>query len=435
MKTDLKVILFSSAFIFLTTACAKKDDDRVVKTAIPTNAKASQVNNANTTVAPKKIDVAPTTSENVTATKLNSEVSQGAATPQTTKEAQNGSAQPAKPAEVKPAEKASDKKVEELPKVEAKVDSSSATKGASEVPVAKDSDEIVKSFVYKLTFKDLDGLMKISQKEKVVLYNKEIIAEDKAMAMLPSLNEENFCKVVTSDKFNKADYLKLEAPEMKELDKEKDLYQTTLTFKNSNGTLKFICAHPTNHFYVEDFYKNVQNLVEVRNTENKVFDVSQYTNPITDMRIINAMKIKDPKKLEKVILSNSAKDLFALSNGEALPLDTVSKMVDDGKKQMSCVISEKSGPFLTDKVYFRVALGVAEETPREVPTASVYAVYRADATHALAVTCFARKTAAWSELINESKGILEFGVLRRPDFTKPYKEMIQLHEKVINGEH
>ncbi len=243
-------------------------------------------------------------------------------------------------------------------------------------------------------------------------------------------NEDNYCKVSTQDKFSKSDYLKLDQSEIKLLNAEFDVYETTLIFKNRNGSIKFICTHTTSNFYVEDFYKNLQLFVQITNLNGEIFNLKDFVNPRLEKRMLNAIKIINVENLEKIVLDPQQKEGFGISHGEVESIDKLSNLVAGGKEKTACMVAERSGEFDKSKIYIRVEKGIAGDTPKNVPTATLYSIYRADEKNYFIVTCLMEKTAPWSNLMEATKGTIQFEALQRLDYNKKYDEIFKIHQQL-----
>lgn len=311
-------------------------------------------------------------------------------------------------------------------------DGKDGKKGAATTPKekAKDSDEIKAATVYKISFVDLPGLVNLSGKADTVVHRQKISSEAVLSQKIKTMNEESFCKILIKGTFHSEDFLKLEDHELREIDKENDVFQTLLKFKNANGEIQFTCTHTTPNFYIEEFYQNMQPWLDMYDIETNKVNLVGYVNPRTENRMLNAIKISDVEKLEKIIIQEDRKQLFAMEDGQIKDMDEASALVANGDGKMSCAILYVVGQLSRDKVFIRVEKGVAEETPAHVSTATIYAIYRADAENLFALTCLVKKTTSWSELMNTGKNILQFGVLERPAYNKKYDEVLEIHKEL-----
>lgn len=306
-----------------------------------------------------------------------------------------------------------------------------AQKNASEViSKASDSDEIKMSVNYKISFKNLPELVAAAQEKDLAVFKQRTSAASELQEKIKSMNEEHFCQIRVQGQFHPEDYLKLAVSELQQVDPKNDIYQTRLVFRNANGEMTFLCTHTTNNFYVEEFALNMKNLLHIFNLDNEGVALENFSNPRTENRIGNAVKIKNLENFNKVLIKDEAKDLFGMVDGKIMDLDEASSLVARGQSKMSCAIAQVAGQISSDKVYIRVEKGVIEETPTGVPTASLFATYRADEGNAFVITCFTQKTTSWFELTNAASAVLQFGVLERPEYNKKYDEVMALHKKM-----
>jgi hypothetical protein len=176
-------------------------------------------------------------------------------------------------------------------------------------------------------------------------------------------------------------------------------------------------------------YQNLGQLVVVYGLENQVLDVKNFVNPRTERRKINAIKLKDIEKLKQIVLSEETKEGMGIASGVVDSSDKLINFVAAGEKQATCVITAQLGEFKTDRVYIRVDKGILVDTPKDIPSATMYSVYRADKEHAFELSCFMRKSAEWNVLFETMKGVFEFGVLDRPTYNKTFDEIKALHSQ------
>lgn len=300
------------------------------------------------------------------------------------------------------------------------------TADASKVTKAKDSDEIKNKPSMKLSFKNLKGLIEISDTNSVVFKSK-VVDGVEAEKTLEAGNEAHFCRIEGAYLFHPDDYLELAAGSDKFLiNKENDIYDTRLEFKNSNGTLTFICNHASRGFYIQDFAENFMSYINLV-AATTVVDGKKFVNATTEDRFLNAIQIQDVEKMKKIILVDGNEG-FAMNNGEVKSADLLANQIAAGKEQMACMVADKAGDFDTKKVYFRVENGIAADTPKEIPTATVYSIFRADEKNYFTLSCIVQKSTPGSEIFKVAKNILKFGALERNEYNKQYQKMIDLHE-------
>ncbi len=305
------------------------------------------------------------------------------------------------------------------------------TPAQTNVTLAADSDEIKNTAAVKISFADLNGLLEISQMKNSAIHRQmEFQSQDsEIIAQLKKMNEENMCRVHINGKFHEKDYLLLANHERNPIDKAEDIYKSELTFKNANGEIRFTCLHTTPNFFVEDFYINLQKWITVYNMEETPLNIKDYVSPRTENRLLNAIKIANLEKFEKIIMSDDRKELYSLFNGDVVDMDAASGEVANKDGLMSCSVPYVVGTLSKDQVFIRVEKGIAEETPAEMKTGTIFAIYRADAENFFAITCLSKKTSTWLDFMKIAKGIISFGVMERPEYSKKYDEVIEIHKE------
>lgn len=307
-----------------------------------------------------------------------------------------------------------------------KLESASADTG---IALASDSEKIKKEENIRIQFKNLPALMKFANKTDQVMHDQKIKAEAVVKVKILTANEDSYCKMSTANRFNSADYLRLDQNETKQINQQNDIFETSLIFKNANGVIQFNCIHTTSNFYVEDFYKNFQSFLSVSDFDGSLFDLIHYRNPRLEKRMINAIKLIDIDKLEKIVL-DPKKEGLGISHGQVDSIDKLSNLIAGGKEKMACMVAEKSGDFDKSKIYIRVEKGISVDTPKNIPTATLYSIYRADEKNYFVITCLMNKKAPWADLMEAAKGILQFEVLQRLEYNKKYDEVFNIHQQL-----
>lgn len=297
-----------------------------------------------------------------------------------------------------------------------------------ETPKVQSSD-VAEPAALNLRLQNISAILKLAENDQWVLYQGKRLQKVSAKDFFADKNEEHFCSVQANGNLKDNEPLKLVDNALKQTDVEADLYQTQLEFKNSSGKLIFACDHTTNNFFAEDFAINFKDFFQVLDFEGKPLKLEGHVNPRTERRQLNAVKLKNIEILEKIVLDEKSKEAFGLSEGGVDSLDKLSNLVAGGTKSMTCVVAEKQGEFLKDTVYIRVDKGVAQDTPREIPTATMYATYRADANHYFIVTCLMKKSDPWGVMMKATDSAFEFGVLDRTSYNKKFDEIKALHQQ------
>lgn len=302
---------------------------------------------------------------------------------------------------------------------------------STDTTIATDSEKIKTQDGFKIAFRNLDAIKRLSENKKLVIMRQKEVELTSPQTLLGQLNEEQFCQIQLDGKFHPQDFLLLDLDSAKneQIDKELDLYRTQMQFKNSNGVATIVCDHTTNNFYFEDMYQNLGQLIVVYGLENQVLDLKNFVNPRTERRKINAIKLKDIEKLKQIVISADTKEGLGIASGVVDSSDKLINYVAAGAKEATCVITDKLGDFKTDRVYIRVDKGILVDTPKNIPSATLFSVYRADSEHVFELSCFMKKSAEWNVLFDAMKGVIEFGVLDRPVYNKTFDEIKALHNK------
>jgi hypothetical protein len=297
---------------------------------------------------------------------------------------------------------------------------------------AHDSEQIKKSNDLKISIIDLKSLIQLSKKSEIVIHQQKIIKKSEIKTQILKANEDSYCQVKIQGDILSTDYLKLDMNELNQINTEFDVFESQLSFKNSKATISFNCIHTTSNFYVEDFASNFSKILNVYNLDGEIYDLKNYLNPRTEKRMLNAIKIIDTDKLEQVVLDEKTIEAHALSHGKVDSTDRLSNFIAAGKEKIACMVPEKSGAFDKSKVYIRVEKGIAMETPKNIPVATMYAIYRADEKNYFVLTCLMQKTAEWSELFDAAEGVFKFEALSRLEYNKKFDEVTALH-KTLNS--
>jgi hypothetical protein len=300
---------------------------------------------------------------------------------------------------------------------------------ATQVTLASDSEKIKTQNGFKIAFRNLDAVKRLSENEKIVIMRQKEVELTSPQALLGQLNEEQFCQIQLQGKFHPQDFLLLDFDHssLVQTNKELDLYRTKMNFKNSNGVVAISCDHTTNNFYIEDMYQNLGQLIVVYGLENQVLDLKNFVNPRTERRRINAIKLKDVEKLKQIIINESTKEGLGISSGVVDSSDKLINFVAAGEKRATCSITNQVGEFKTDHTYIRVEKGILVDTPKDFPLVTLYSTYRADKEHFFELSCFMKKSEEWNVLFDAMKGVFEFGVLDRVAYNKTFDEIKALH--------
>lgn len=294
---------------------------------------------------------------------------------------------------------------------------------------AQNSDEIRKQEIVKLSFQDLSGLQTIEKKEGFVLYKSQMLDQKSALQKLLQANEEHFCTVKGSEQFHSDDYLRIETGDNKALDEKNGIYQTTLTFENSNGQLSLVCTHTTSSLFLEDVRINFKNYIKFVDFEGRTENPPDYVNPRTEDRLLKAVQIQDLEKFKKIVVQANAKENFAMTKGEIKGIEVSINAVQAQKESMTCYVHEVLGSLDTQKIFVQVETGIGEDTPSEIPTAGIYHMYLADPDNGFILYCMQAKKAPLKELFSAMKGVFKFGVLERKEYRKKREELVRIHKE------
>ena len=345
------------------------------------------------------------------------------------------------PAIIPPSPSTSKKQNPETKKQEAKVAAQDAQPAAAEqstpsaakasaLKIAADSDEIKNLDNAKVSFKDISPLVELSLDQNKVMFKGQIMDIKKALALVTNGNEEVFCGVTGAEKIHPKDYLKVVDGSSGQIDKTNDIYKTSIVFENKNGKLSFNCTHATSHFYLEDLRTDFDKYITFVNFDNSTENEANYINPQTEDRLLHAIQIMDLAAFKKVTLDEIATEGFTLMNGKAVSVEQALNSVKAGNEQMACMIVNPTGPIDSHKIFLQVDQGISEETPREIPTASVYQIYRADKETSFIVNCVQQKKALVGEFFKMAKGVFKFGLLERKEYNQRTKELKQIQESL-----
>ena len=283
--------------------------------------------------------------------------------------------------------------------------------------------------VVKIVLKNLDMLTELTKDKLNALHATKVVALTEIEKSLKNSDEDHFCQVAVTGNLAAGEKMALDRNDRKQIDKEFDVFISELEFKNTKGGLVFSCHHTTPNFFIEDFAINFATYLDVVMPDGTLIKTAGYVNEKTLKRHLHAIRIKDPQKLEKLLLSDKGTSQ-ALVKQEIVDATEAVALVEAGKAKMACVIDEKSGEFDPKLTYIYVGKGVAEETAKNIPTAKVYIMYRASETHFFRFLCFTRKDTSWFELMETAKGTLEFGILNRLEYNKKFDEVRELHTQL-----
>ncbi len=295
------------------------------------------------------------------------------------------------------------------------------------VPTAQANSE--ESPVVKIVLKNLDMLAGLTKDKLNALHATKVVPLTEIEKNLKNSDEDHFCQVAVTGNLAAGEKMALDRNDRKQIDKEFDLFISELEFKNAKGSLLFSCHHTTPNFFIEDFAINFAAYLDVVMPDGKLIKTAGYVNEKTLKRHLHAIRIKDPQKLEKLVLSDKGTSQ-AIVKQEILDATDAVALVETEKAKMACVIDDKSGEFDPKLTYIAVEKGVAKETAKAIPTGTVYIMYRASDTHFFQFLCVTRKDTSWFELMDTAKGTLEFGVLSRLEYNKKYDEVKALHTQL-----
>lgn len=303
------------------------------------------------------------------------------------------------------------------------------TKTKAPAPTANFSGDVTSEDV-RVEIKDVAGLQKLAADKSLVLHQGQVKKEDDIKEKLAQGDEDHYCKLIIKDSLKVGDKLKFEDSIAQILDEKLDVHQTNLIFKNSKSEIQFICTHTTSNFFIEDFYKNFVALLDFYGLNGALPKIKDFINPRTENRMVNAIRLLDTDKLEKVILDEKAAEGFGLSNGEVASIDLLSNKISAGVEKIACMVAEKVGTFDKSKVYIRVASGISSDTPKDIPSATMFTIYRADEKNYFILTCQMLKSSPWSDLMSAAKGVFQFGALSRIEYNKKFDEVMAIHSRL-----
>ncbi|MBC7465609.1 MAG: hypothetical protein H7256_06410, partial [Bdellovibrio sp.] len=232
--------------------------------------------------------------------------------------------------------------------------------------ISKDTESIKASKNTYLTFKDLVGLNKISDSAAVVFRTK--IAEEKsALPLLARSNENTYCRIEGASSFAAGDALTFSSQAKMLISKSFDIYEDRLEFVNANGNLSLICTHTTVGLFIEEVAKNLAAYITLT-TDNVAINGSQFVNPFTQTRMLNAFQILDVAKMNQITMSANPNDVLTTEN------------------KSICKVTQKMGQYDLNKTYFKVATGPLVKSA-DGQTRIESSVYQADKNNFFVMAC------------------------------------------------
>jgi hypothetical protein len=297
---------------------------------------------------------------------------------------------------------------------------------------SSDSDQIRESSeIIKLKIKKMSLLTSHFNKKTTVLFQKRFTTESLALDQLKSSNEELFCRADDLSKFSTDDYFKLDEIESSKKDDQFDIYETKIVFRNANGALVFACTHTTPQLFVESFANLFEEFIDVWDPNNKMMANPNFENPKTLKRKLNAVKIKNLENLMKASSEENQGPSFFFHEGQIKDADQTLTLIKMGQSKMGCFMIDHSEKLDTEKTYISVRRGLyGGETPKNIPSATLFMIYRADEANYFVLVCEVNKSSEWFELIPTMEGTLQFGSLDRLNYNKVYDEVIAVQDRI-----
>lgn len=291
------------------------------------------------------------------------------------------------------------------------------------IEVAADSADIKKSEGAKISFNNMKPLLALSQDAEKVIFKEQIISAKEALTKLTNGNEGTFCRVDGAEKFHKDDYLTVVDGSIKVIDEENDIFRSTVIFQNKNGKLTLTCTHTTKHFYFEDVRLAFGNSINLVNFDNTAVNEENYVNPPTEDRLLGAIQISNLDAFKKITIDEKNKNQMAIVSGQILPVNEGIAKVEAGQEKMVCVIENPIGQIDSQKIFVNVEQGILEDTPKEIPNATISTIFMADKDTAFAVNCVQNKKALLKEFFSMAKGLFKFGALERREYNQKKREL------------
>lgn len=299
------------------------------------------------------------------------------------------------------------------------------------IPAATDIEAIKQTALLKFNFKDLKSLKEFSDTDSVMFHGK-ILNIKEAMAILEKGDEDSFCRVEGASAFNEKDYLVLSSGTARQLvNKEADIYETRLDFKNSNGVFSFVCNHAAPGFYLQDVALSFKAFMNFYDPKNKFVDGVGFVNLSQEERMLNVIQILDVNKMNQIVLVQN-KEGMALVNGQVQSADQAFNFIAANNLKEACTITQKKGEFDTKKIYYRTG-HTTEQTPKNIPTGTVVYTYTADSENSFDLSCMVQKTTPSEELLNVGKGVIKFGAVGRLEY-KAKMDKINLEQAALDIE-
>lgn len=297
---------------------------------------------------------------------------------------------------------------------------------------SEDSDSIKESAdIIKLKIKGFDELEKQFKEKSKVLFQKSFTDETTALGQLKTANEDLFCRADELGVFSVDDYFKLDDISSTKKDDQFDIYESKIIFKNSKGPLTFICTHTTPNLFVESFANLFNEYIDVWGPSNQVLADSKFENPKTLKRKLNAIKIKNLDNLMKASSTEDKGPSYFFFDGQIKDADQTLTLIKMGQSKMGCFMIDHSEKLATDKTYISVRRGLyGGDTPKNIPSASLYMIYRADEVNYFVLVCEVNKSVEWFELMPTMEGTLQFGALERLQYNQVYDEVMAIQERI-----
>jgi hypothetical protein len=298
---------------------------------------------------------------------------------------------------------------------------------------AKDSDENKTKDLIKVSFVDLKTLSEIGLDSKAAIYKGKKISQEEGMKLLLHGDEEQFCQVTGSETMNSDDYLLMFDGDSKLIDKDNNIYNSKMLFKNTNGTLTLSCFHTSSHFFMEEIRITMKGLLTLHYIDKSSENPSFYENPETQNRRLQAIQIKNMDLFNKVTVYEANTEDFALKDETIVPIEKAFNEIAAGEKgQIACYVSFRDGDIKLNTTYVGFAEHVDLGADRRFPVSKDFH-YRSGKDSYFILTCRTTANFSWDsgDIFKLGKEVFQFGLLHKKELYAKQDEMVNFHKEFI----
>jgi hypothetical protein len=305
-----------------------------------------------------------------------------------------------------------------------------ANSNSGDIKLASDSNDIKnKKGIMKISFKDLAGLVKLSQDQSNVLLNGKLIPYQEGMKHVQEGNEESFCQVKGAEKFHKDDFLKLTDLSINQIDKNEDINQGSFTYSNANGNLIMTCTLLTEHLFFEDVRTNFSQYLTMYDGQDRTENDKDYINPLTEDRELKAIQILDLDAFTKIYAGSKNEEYYSFMHGKPVKMGPAFLDVDAGKEPITCSVSNTFGKMTMDKIFMRISRECSRDKLRtDLKGGTCADFYQADGETAFILNCEIGFKAPVDAFRDMGQNLFKFGVLDRKAYKQKAEELVQIRK-------